>query len=80
LSPVGHICQPTTYGDSGTHQGSLAHALPISRVDDSALALIVGLSGRLTDECKRRLIEIAQACLPSDVGEDEFDEIDERGV
>jgi hypothetical protein len=58
-NPVGHTSQPTTYGESGTHQGSLAHALPALRVEDPDLALIVGLWERLTDECKRRLIEIA---------------------
>jgi hypothetical protein len=41
--------------------------------------LIVSLWDRLTNECKRRLIEIAQADPPTHVGEDEFDEIDERG-
>jgi hypothetical protein len=69
-----------TYGDSGPHQGSLAHALPTSRPEDPDLAFIVGLWDRLTDECKRRLIEMAQANSPSRVDEEEFDEIDERGV
>jgi hypothetical protein len=41
--------------------------------------LIVGLWDRLTEECKRRLIEIVQADRPSTVDADEFDEFDERG-
>jgi hypothetical protein len=40
--------------------------------------LIVGLWNRLADECKRRLIDIVQAQLPTE-DEDEFDELDERG-
>jgi hypothetical protein len=63
-----------------SHQRSLAHALPTSQAEDPDLALIVRLWGRLADECKCRLIEMAQANAPTQVGEDEFDEIDERGA
>jgi hypothetical protein len=53
--------------------------LTTSRVEDPDLALIVGLWDRLTDECKRRVIEMVQADPPSSVDAGEFDEIDERG-
>jgi hypothetical protein len=53
--------------------------LPTSRVEDPDLALIVGTWDSLADECKRRLIEIVRANLPTQGDVDEFDEIDERG-
>jgi hypothetical protein len=43
------------------------------------LALIVGLWGRLNDECKRRSIGMARASSPSHVDEHEFDEIERGG-
>ena len=46
-----------------THQDRLAHALPTS---DPDLAFIVGLWDRLADECKRRLIAIARANMPTE--------------
>jgi integrase len=49
--------------DEKTHQRSLAHALPTSSTEDPDLALIVGVWGRLVDECKRKVIEIIHANL-----------------
>jgi hypothetical protein len=65
---------PKSHPDKGdrTDQETLAHALPTSRVEDPDLALIVGLWGRLTDECKRRVIEIVQADPPSNVDADDL--------
>jgi integrase len=61
-----------------SHQQSLAHALPTSHREDPDLVLIVGLWDTLTDECKRRLIEIVQADPASQVDADEIDESDEQ--
>ena len=49
-----------------TYQGPLAHALPTSYVEDPDLAFIVGVWDRLADECKRRLVEMAQGNLPTE--------------
>jgi hypothetical protein len=46
-----------------TNQQSLAHALPTFPTDDPVLALIVGVWDQLPDECKRVLIETAQASV-----------------
>jgi hypothetical protein len=50
-----------------THQGSLTHALPTLHFEDPDLAFIVEVWSRLADECERRLIEIIQTNLSSEV-------------
>jgi hypothetical protein len=75
-NPAGHTFQPTIYGDPGTHQGSLAHALPTSHVADPDLDLIVRPWGRLSDLCKRELVAMVWANLPSQGDEDVIDERD----
>ena len=63
-NPAGRASVPTTYDDSGSHQESLAHALPTSHAEDPDIALIVGLWNRLPDECKQRVIEMVRANTP----------------
>jgi hypothetical protein len=40
------------------HQDTLSHALPTSHVEDPDLARIVAIWDRLTEQVKRRLIEL----------------------
>jgi hypothetical protein len=39
--------------------------------------MIVGLWDRLDEQCRRRLIDIVRASVPTGDNEDEFDETDE---
>ena len=57
-----------SYPDNGDRTGfdPLAHALPTSRIEDPDLALIIGLWDRLTEECRRVLIETVRANRPTD--------------
>jgi hypothetical protein len=65
-NPTGRACLTTTYDESPTHQDSLAHTLPTFSTADPDLALIVSVWDRLADECKRVLIEMVYANLPTD--------------
>ena len=57
---------PVGCNDLRSHQRPLAHALPRFPVEDPNLAMIVGLWNRLTDQIKRRIIEVVRANLPTE--------------
>lgn len=67
------VCHnPYSGNGQGIHQDRLSHVLPTSQTEDSDLALIVGIWGRLADEIKQRLIEMVRAKLPTRGEESEF--------